>query len=102
MEDSILERYKENPHFKSFWMLLLSLHATLHFSSLQMFQKFTCISSGIQFTSMTLSTDSKWTKGRDSNSLWKSFETSLRSALESLFGKTTGLDKLRLSRAQIL
>nr|GEV62778.1 hypothetical protein [Tanacetum cinerariifolium] len=39
-EDSILERSKKNPHFKSFLMLLLSLHATLHFSSLQMFQKF--------------------------------------------------------------
>ncbi|GJW01391.1 hypothetical protein Tco_1556642 [Tanacetum coccineum] len=83
MEDSILERYKENPHFKSFWMLLLSLHATLHFSSLQMFQKFTCINFRIQFTRMTLSTDSKWTKERDSNSLWKSLEISLRSSLEA-------------------
>ncbi|GJT40498.1 hypothetical protein Tco_0940363 [Tanacetum coccineum] len=63
-------------------MLFLSLHATLHFSSLQTFQKFTCINSGIQFTSMTLSTDLKRTKGRDSNSLWKSSEISLRSALE--------------------
>ncbi|GJR38167.1 retrovirus-related pol polyprotein from transposon TNT 1-94 [Tanacetum coccineum] len=93
--------------------------------------------------------DSKWTKGRDSNSLWKSLEISLRSALQgqdfdalptdeeivsflrdlshtreihslndvvvdqmhqpwrtfaalinrSLSGKTSGLDKLRLSRA---
>ncbi|GJW32030.1 hypothetical protein Tco_0052062 [Tanacetum coccineum] len=34
-----------------------------------MFQKSTCINSRIQFTSMTLSKDSKWTKGRDSNSL---------------------------------
>ncbi|GJV97716.1 hypothetical protein Tco_1549293 [Tanacetum coccineum] len=196
-EDSILERYKKNPHFKSFWMLLLSLNATLHFSLLQMFQKSTCINSGffrskqetlfyriskdnsvlimssittqqakvdlelvpkekileigkcngrlnpgkiqreptfqmfqkstcinsgILFTSMTLSTDSKWTKGRDSYSIWKSSEIFLRSALEyrvktlmhsllmkklslinkSLSGKTTGLDKLRLSRAQIL
>nr|GEV48014.1 hypothetical protein [Tanacetum cinerariifolium] len=50
-EDSILERSKENSHFKSFWMLLLSLHATIHFSSLQMFQKCTCTSSGILFTS---------------------------------------------------
>ncbi|GJW11323.1 retrovirus-related pol polyprotein from transposon TNT 1-94, partial [Tanacetum coccineum] len=83
-KDSILERSKENPHFKSFWMLLLSLHATLHFSSLQMFQKFTCINYGILFTSMTLSTDSKWTKGRDSNSIWKSLEISLRSALECI------------------
>ncbi|GJS78487.1 hypothetical protein Tco_0728368 [Tanacetum coccineum] len=52
----------------------------------------------------------KWTKGRDSNLIWKSSEISLRSALEykmhqpwrtfaalinrSLSGKTTGLDKL--------
>ncbi|GJT47714.1 hypothetical protein Tco_0973871 [Tanacetum coccineum] len=63
-------------------MLLLSLHATLYFSSLQMFQKFTCINYGIQFTSMTLSIDSKWTKGRDLNSIWKSSKISLRSALE--------------------
>ncbi|GKA50922.1 hypothetical protein Tco_0744118 [Tanacetum coccineum] len=117
-EDSILERSKENLHFKSFWMLLLSLHATLHFSSLQMFQKFTCTNSGTLFTSMTLSTVSKWTKERDSNSLWKSSEISLRSALKyrihqpwrtfaaliniNLSRKITGIDKLCLSRAQIL
>ncbi|GJY59154.1 reverse transcriptase domain-containing protein [Tanacetum coccineum] len=81
-EDLILERSKDNQHFKSFWMLLLLLHATLHFSSLQMFHKSTCINSGILFTSMTLSTDSKWIKGRDSNSTWKSLEMSSRSALE--------------------
>ncbi|GKC93722.1 hypothetical protein Tco_1159164 [Tanacetum coccineum] len=115
MEDSILERSKESPHFKSFWMLLLSLYATQHFLSLQMFQKSTCINSGILFTSMTLFTDSRWTKGRDSNLIWKSSEISSRSALKcinpgelfaalinrSLYGKTTGLDKLRLSKAQI-
>ncbi|GJV95634.1 hypothetical protein Tco_1547211 [Tanacetum coccineum] len=81
-EDLILERSKDNQHFKSFWMLLLLLHATLHFSSLQMFHKSTCINSGILFTSMTLSTDSRWIKGRDSNSTWKSLEMSSRSALE--------------------
>ncbi|GJU89273.1 hypothetical protein Tco_1301696 [Tanacetum coccineum] len=118
MEDSIRERSKESPHFKLFWILWLSLHATMHFSSLQMFQKSTCISCGILFTSMTLSTYSKWTKGIDSNAIWKSSEISSRSALEyrmhqpwkafaglinrSLSGKTTGLDKLRLSRSQIL
>ncbi|GKC52918.1 hypothetical protein Tco_1075663, partial [Tanacetum coccineum] len=124
-EDSIPERSKESPNFKLFLMLLLLLHATLHFSSLQTFQKFTCINSGIQFTSMTLSIDSKWIKGRDSNSLWKYLKISLRSALDSLndvvvdqmhqpwrtfaalinkslSGKKTGLDKLRLSIAQIL
>ncbi|GKF30481.1 hypothetical protein Tco_0100279, partial [Tanacetum coccineum] len=81
---------------------------------------------------MTLSTDSKWTKERDLNSLWKCSKISLRSALEykdkeinslndvvvdqmhqpwgtfaalinrSLSRKTTSLDKLRLSKAQIL
>ncbi|GKD45575.1 hypothetical protein Tco_1270220 [Tanacetum coccineum] len=82
------------------------------------YQKSTCINFGIQFTSMTLSTDLIRTKGRDSNSIWKSSEISSRSALEyrmhqpwrtfaalinrSLSRKTTGLDKLRLSRAQIL
>ncbi|GJY58824.1 hypothetical protein Tco_0458716 [Tanacetum coccineum] len=84
MEDSILERSKESPHFKSFWMLLLSLYATQHFLSLQMFQKSTCINSGILFTSMTLFTDSRWTKGRDSNLIWKSSEISSRSALKCI------------------
>ncbi|GJY07018.1 hypothetical protein Tco_0374072 [Tanacetum coccineum] len=46
--------------------------------------------------------NSKWTKGRDSNSLWKSSEISSRSALEILSRKTYVLDKLRLSRVQIL
>ncbi|GKD93810.1 hypothetical protein Tco_1373647 [Tanacetum coccineum] len=63
-------------------MIWLSLHATLHFSSLQMFQKSTCISSRILFTNMTLSIDSRWTKGRDSNSIWKSLEISSRSVVE--------------------
>ncbi|GJX03620.1 hypothetical protein Tco_0189536 [Tanacetum coccineum] len=128
-------------------MLWLSLYATLHFLSLQMFHKSTCISSGIMFTIMTLSTDSRWINERDLNSIWKSLEISSRSALKyrvktfmhfllmkklclireihllndvfvdqmhqpwrtfaalinrSLSGKTSGLDKLRLSRAQIL
>ncbi|GJV06840.1 hypothetical protein Tco_1344496 [Tanacetum coccineum] len=60
--------------------------------------------------------DSKWIKGRDSNLIWKSSEISLGSTLEcinlgrtfaalinrSLSRKTTGLDKLRLSKSQIL
>nr|GEX05784.1 hypothetical protein [Tanacetum cinerariifolium] len=37
-ERLILERYKENPHFKSFLRLLLSLYATLHLSSPQIFK----------------------------------------------------------------
>ncbi|GKB26619.1 hypothetical protein Tco_0866020 [Tanacetum coccineum] len=85
MEDSIYgERSKESSHFKLFWMLWLSLHATLHFSSLQMFQKSTRINFGILFTTLTLSTYSRWTKGRDSNSIRKSSEISSRSALECI------------------
>ncbi|GJT74030.1 retrovirus-related pol polyprotein from transposon TNT 1-94 [Tanacetum coccineum] len=45
MEDSILERFKESPHFKLFWMLWLSLQATMYFSSLQDPEVRTCISS---------------------------------------------------------
>ncbi|GJS97159.1 retrovirus-related pol polyprotein from transposon TNT 1-94 [Tanacetum coccineum] len=81
-EDSILERNRENLHFKLSWMLLLSLRAIQHFSPLQMFQKFTCTNSGILSTSMILPTGSEWTKRRDSTSIWKSSETSFRSALE--------------------
>ncbi|GKA15397.1 hypothetical protein Tco_0695144 [Tanacetum coccineum] len=33
--ESVLERLRENPHFKLSWMLLLSLCAILHFSPLQ-------------------------------------------------------------------
>ncbi|GJS47621.1 hypothetical protein Tco_0597742 [Tanacetum coccineum] len=56
MKDSILERNRENLHFKLSWMLLLSLHAILHFSPLQMFLKFTCTNSGILSTSMKIPT----------------------------------------------
>ncbi|GJT62804.1 hypothetical protein Tco_1006337 [Tanacetum coccineum] len=65
-------------------MLWLSLYATLHFLSLQMFHKSTCISSGIMFTIMTLSTDSRWINERDLNSIWKSLEISSRSALKCI------------------
>nr|GEU54991.1 reverse transcriptase domain-containing protein [Tanacetum cinerariifolium] len=41
---------KENLHFKFSWMLLLSLHAIMNFSPLQMFLKFTCTSFGILST----------------------------------------------------
>ncbi|GJS00180.1 hypothetical protein Tco_0316688 [Tanacetum coccineum] len=66
--------------------------------------KCTCINSGILYTSMTPSTDSRLTRRNDSNLPWKSSEISFRFAQEyrSLSGKTSGLDKLRLSRAQIL
>ncbi|GJX31931.1 hypothetical protein Tco_0241786 [Tanacetum coccineum] len=78
----------------------------------------TCINSGILCTSMTPSTDSSMIRRNDSNLLWKSSEISFRFAQEyrmhqpwrtftalinrGLSGKTSGLDKLRLSRAQIL
>ncbi|GJV90052.1 hypothetical protein Tco_1533990 [Tanacetum coccineum] len=109
---------KRSTNFKSFWMLSLSLHAILHFSSLRMSLKCTCTSSGILCTSMTPSTDSRLTRRNDSNLFWNSSEISFRFAQEyrmhqpwrtfaalinrGLSGKTSGLDKLRLSRAQIL
>ncbi|GJR89501.1 retrovirus-related pol polyprotein from transposon TNT 1-94 [Tanacetum coccineum] len=132
-EDSILERYRENPHFKSFWMLLLSLHATLHFSSLQMFK----MDKRKRFKlNMEIFRDifknCPRVQGQDFDALhtdeeivsflrdlghtgeinllydvvvdqmhqpWRTF-----AALNniSLSGKTTSLDKLRLSRAKIL
>ncbi|GKG33400.1 hypothetical protein Tco_0433559, partial [Tanacetum coccineum] len=67
---------------------------------------------------MTTSTDSNWTRRRDSGLHWKSSKISFRFAQEymmhqpwrtfaalinwGLSGKTSGLDKLRLSRAQII
>ncbi|GJX34842.1 hypothetical protein Tco_0246399 [Tanacetum coccineum] len=63
-------------------MLLLSLRAILHFSLLQMFLKFTCTNSGILSTSMKITTGSEWINRRNSTSIWKSSETSFRSALE--------------------
>ncbi|GKC85405.1 hypothetical protein Tco_1141122 [Tanacetum coccineum] len=99
-------------------MLSLSLHAILHFSSLRMSLKCTCTSSGILCTSMTPSIDSRLTRRNDSNLLWKSSEISFRFAQEyrmhqpwrtfaalinrGLSGKTSSLDKLRLSRADYL
>ncbi|GJT02082.1 hypothetical protein Tco_0823251 [Tanacetum coccineum] len=82
MEDLILERNKESLHFKLSWMLLLLLHAILHFSSLQMFLKCTCTNSGILSTNMKIPTGSEWTRKRNSTSIGKSSKTSFRSALE--------------------
>ncbi|GKA31810.1 hypothetical protein Tco_0718177 [Tanacetum coccineum] len=76
----------------------------------------TCINSRILCTSMTPFTDSRLTRRNDSNLPWKSSEISFIFAQEYrvetlmpfllkktlLSGKTSGLDKLRLSRAQIL
>ncbi|GKA01847.1 hypothetical protein Tco_0674512 [Tanacetum coccineum] len=58
---------KENLHFNSFWMLSLSLHVILHFSSLRMSLKCTCTSFGISCTSMTPSIDSRLTRRNDSS-----------------------------------
>nr|GEW72755.1 retrovirus-related Pol polyprotein from transposon TNT 1-94 [Tanacetum cinerariifolium] len=88
-----------------------------------MFQRFTCTNFRMLSTSMTLPTGSVWTKRRNSTSLWKLLEISFRSTLEymvktlmnfplmkllylssknCLSGETIDLDKIRLSRAQIL
>ncbi|GJU74382.1 hypothetical protein Tco_1265787 [Tanacetum coccineum] len=101
-------------------MLWVSLHATLHFSSLQMFQKSTCISSGILVQGQdfdALPTDEEIVSflrdlghTGEIHSLndvvfdkmhqpWRTFAALI---YKSLSGKTTGLDKLRLSKAQIL
>ncbi|GJR06267.1 hypothetical protein Tco_0529251 [Tanacetum coccineum] len=77
--------------------------------------KCTCTSSGIPCTSMTPSTDSRLIRRNDSSLLWKSSDISFRFAQECVnpgelllllstrvSRKTSGLDKLRLSRAQIL
>ncbi|GJZ95029.1 retrovirus-related pol polyprotein from transposon TNT 1-94, partial [Tanacetum coccineum] len=53
-------------------MLLHSLHAIMHFSSLRMSLKCTCINSKILCTSMAPSTDSRLTRRNDSNLPWKS------------------------------
>ncbi|GKE87435.1 hypothetical protein Tco_1564910 [Tanacetum coccineum] len=109
-------------------MLLLSLRAIPHFSSLQMFQKFTCTNYGILSKSMILPTVhsqnfdelpidevigsffKKLGHTREIKSItdvvvdhmhqpWRTFATLIN---RSLSGKTTGLDKLRLSIVQIL
>ncbi|GKC13841.1 hypothetical protein Tco_1010623 [Tanacetum coccineum] len=105
-------------------MLFLSLCAILHFSPLQMFHRFTCTNSGILSTSMTLPTDfdelpidevivsffKELGHIREIKSItdvvvdqmhqpWRTFAIIIN---RSLSGKTTGFDKLRLSRAQIL
>ncbi|GKA45309.1 hypothetical protein Tco_0738105 [Tanacetum coccineum] len=130
MEDSILERNRESLLFKLSWMLLLSLRAILHFSPLQMFLKFTCTNSGILSTNIfkicprvqgqdfdALPNDEEIVSflrelghTGEINSLndvvvdqmhqpWRTFAALIN---KSLSGKTTGLDKLRLSKAQIL
>ncbi|GKB08397.1 hypothetical protein Tco_0836681 [Tanacetum coccineum] len=89
-KDSILERSKESPHFKLFWTLWLSLHASIfkmdkrkRFKlNLEIFRDIFKICPGVQ--------------GQDFDAL------PIDEEIISLSGKTTGLEKLRLSRAQIL
>ncbi|GJQ91550.1 hypothetical protein Tco_0002689, partial [Tanacetum coccineum] len=133
MEDSILERNRENLHFKLSWMLLLSLRAIPHFSSLQMFRmdkkkKFDLNLEifrdifqicprvhGQNFDELPTDEDivSFFKELGHTGEIktitdivvdqmhqpWRTFATIIN---RSLSGKTTGLDKLRLSRAQIL
>ncbi|GJR14728.1 hypothetical protein Tco_0797380 [Tanacetum coccineum] len=82
-EETLWGDTREAPHFKSFWMLSLSIHAILHFSSLWMSLKYTCTSSGTLYTSMILSTDSRLTRTNNSNLLWKSSEISFRFSKET-------------------
>nr|GFA77646.1 hypothetical protein [Tanacetum cinerariifolium] len=74
---------------------------------------FICTNSRILSTSMTFPTSLEWTKRRNFTSIWKVSKISFRFAIEYLrtfatiinrsqSRKTTGLDKLHLSRAQIL
>ncbi|GJS29752.1 hypothetical protein Tco_0490372 [Tanacetum coccineum] len=86
-------------------MLLHLLPAILHLSSLLMSLKYTCTNFGTAFTSMTTSTDSRLTRRKDLNSLWKSLDISFKFAQEyrvETLMTTSGFDKLRLSRAKIL
>ncbi|GJU35903.1 retrovirus-related pol polyprotein from transposon TNT 1-94 [Tanacetum coccineum] len=99
-KDSILERNRENLHFKLSWMILLSLHAIPHFSPLQMFLKFTCTNSGILSTSMILLIGHTGEIKSITDVVvdqmhqpWRTFATIIN---KSLSGKTTGLDKLRV------
>ncbi|GKA48674.1 retrovirus-related pol polyprotein from transposon TNT 1-94 [Tanacetum coccineum] len=109
-EDSILERYKENPHFKSLWMLLFSLHATLHFSSLDVFkicprvhgQDFDALPTDEEIVSFLRDfghTGEIHSLNHVMHQPWRTFAALIN---RSLSGKTSGLDKLRLSKAQIL
>nr|GEX80954.1 retrovirus-related Pol polyprotein from transposon TNT 1-94 [Tanacetum cinerariifolium] len=80
-EDTIMERSKENLHFKSFWMLLLSLHATRELGHTGEINSL----NDVVFDHM--------------HQYWRTFAALIN---KSLSGKKIGLDKLRLSRAQIL
>nr|GEV11718.1 hypothetical protein [Tanacetum cinerariifolium] len=82
------EKIQREPTFQVVWMLLLSLHATLHFSSLQMFQKHNGEINSLNDVVVD-----------HMHQPWRTFAALINKGLS---GKTTGLDKLRLSRAQIL
>ncbi|GJV52508.1 hypothetical protein Tco_1448249 [Tanacetum coccineum] len=55
-------------------MHLHLLHGILHFSSLLKSLKYICINSGIAYTSMTTSTNSRLIRRNDSSLPWKSSE----------------------------
>ncbi|GKF02225.1 hypothetical protein Tco_0029148, partial [Tanacetum coccineum] len=103
MEDSILERNRENLPFKLSWMLLLLLPSILHFSPQQ-------IVHGQDFDELPTDEDiESFLKDlgytgeiKTLNDVvidqmhqpWRTFDALIN---RSLSGKTTGLDKLRLS-----
>ncbi|GJS48166.1 hypothetical protein Tco_0598287 [Tanacetum coccineum] len=123
MEESILERNRENLHFKLSWMLLLSLHAILHFSppfrmdkkkkfglNLEIFRDIFQISPrvhGQNFDKLLTDEDivSFFKELGHTGEIktitdivvdqmhqpWRTFATIIN---RSLFGKTTGLDKI--------
>ncbi|GJY72326.1 hypothetical protein Tco_0476029 [Tanacetum coccineum] len=87
-----LDKKTEKPPFKLSWMILLSLRAIPYLSPLHMFLKFTCTNSGLLSTITDVVVDQM-------HQSWRTFSTIIN---RSLSRKTTSLDKLRLSRAQIL
>nr|GEU50275.1 hypothetical protein [Tanacetum cinerariifolium] len=118
-EDSILERNRESQHFKLSWMLLLSLRAILHFSPLQMFLRdiFQICPrvNGQNFDELPIDEDIvSFFKELGHTGEIKSIINVVVDQIDkprrtfstiinrSLSGKTIGLNKLRLSKAQIL
>ncbi|GJR17104.1 hypothetical protein Tco_0965631 [Tanacetum coccineum] len=118
---------QREPTFQVVLDVLALTPAILHFSPLQMFQKFTCTNSGILSASICprvhgqnfdepptdeviVSFFKELGHTREIKSIidvvvnqmhqpWRTFATIIN---RSLSGKTTGLDNLHLSRAQIL
>ncbi|GJZ98746.1 hypothetical protein Tco_0671199 [Tanacetum coccineum] len=121
--ESILERLRENPHFKLSWMILLSLHVQNgqkeeilpQFGNFQRYLSICPRVHGQDFDELPtdeviVSFFKELGHTGEIKSItdvvvdqmhqpWRTFATIIN---RSLSGKTTGLDKLRLSRAQIL